>query len=181
MTLQYAGVPQLNAHEFAWCGNAAPLLDAKLEELVAEAVNKITGVCGLVGINGIDFIEHEGVPYLIEVNPRYPSSTELLERLRGVNALALHMQACEGRLPVLKPLKPASGSVGKGILYARETVHIHGTDGWSNFELADIPHEDEVIQAGDPVCSVFASGVDVDDCWKKVLMNAAELERIIYL
>ena len=34
----------------------------------------------LVGVNGIDFIERSGVPYPIEINPRWSASMELVER-----------------------------------------------------------------------------------------------------
>ena len=54
----------------------------------------VTRDFGLVGLNGIDFIARAGVPWPIEVNPRYSASMELLERRCGHVAL----RTARGRL-----------------------------------------------------------------------------------
>jgi len=180
MTRQYAGVPQLNAQEFAWCGNTAPLLDTELENIVMEAASRLTREFHLLGINGIDFIVNERTPYLLEVNPRFPSSTELLERRLKLNAFELHMQACAGKLPDLQPNTELNLAIGKGILYARQPVRIEETASWAAFDLADIPHEGEEINQGEPVCSVFAEGEGIEECWQNVLLNAKRLEKLIF-
>ncbi len=53
------------------------------EALVAAAhalARAVAEEFGLVGVNGIDFVARDGVPYAIEVNPRWSASMELVER-----------------------------------------------------------------------------------------------------
>ena len=38
----------------------------------------------LVGVNGIDFVARDGLPYAIEVNPRWCASMELVERAHEI-------------------------------------------------------------------------------------------------
>ena len=37
----------------------------------------------LRGVFGVDFILHDGSPCVVEVNPRYPASVEVLEHATG--------------------------------------------------------------------------------------------------
>ncbi len=62
--------------------------------------NQLTQEFGLRGVNGIDLVipDDLGV-HLIEVNPRYTASMELVERAYGLNIFALHLEALAGRLP----------------------------------------------------------------------------------
>ena len=64
----------------------------------------------LVGVNGIDFIAADGVPYPIEVNPRWCASMELVERAYGVSMFGLHAAACTaGTLPVFDLSRAETG------------------------------------------------------------------------
>jgi predicted ATP-grasp superfamily ATP-dependent carboligase len=179
LTRQYTGVSELGATGFAWCGNVAPLLFPELEAMLSNAANAITRSFGLRGLNGIDFIINEGTPALLEVNPRYPGSVELLERIRGVNSFQLHVEACQGRLPQLQPISGWRQAWGKGILYARRTFRLEDTLGWMEQGIADVPHEGEEISKGSPICTLIASGNDLEDCWQNVLEKAGKLESTI--
>jgi hypothetical protein len=179
LTRQYAGVSELGASGFAWCGNVAPLLFPELEIKLLEAANAMTLSFGLCGLNGIDFIVNEGTPAVLEVNPRYPGSVELLERVRRVNAFQLHVEACQGRLPQLQPISGWRQAWGKGILYARQALRVRDTSGWMEQDIADVPHEGEEIPKGSPICTLFASGNDLEDCWQNVMENAGKLELTI--
>ena len=130
LTRQYAGEPGLGAPPFAWCGNAAPWGTPELQGIVEQALAALVEGSGLRGLNGIDFIVQEGVPWLLEVNPRPPASFELFERLLEGNAFAWHVEACEGRLPDL-PALPPSPAWAKGILYARQDITVGDTRGWA--------------------------------------------------
>jgi len=48
----------------------------------------------LVGVNGIDFVATRGIPYAIEVNPRWCASMELVERAFGLSVFGAHAAAC---------------------------------------------------------------------------------------
>ena len=173
ITRQYAGESSLGAPPFAWCGNAAPWGDLELQRVVVQAIETLVEGCGLCGLNGIDFIVQEGVPHLLEVNPRPPASFELFERILGVNAFHLHTEGCEGRLPEI-PALTGRGAWAKGILYAIQDVTVGDTRGWAAEGAADIPHPGEFIPAGSPICTLLAEGRQAADAWQKVLLKADE-------
>ena len=135
---------------------------------------------GLMGVNGIDFIARGGVPWPIEVNPRYSASMELVERGLGVSVFGLHTAACEGRLSETE--WPANGhrgdSVGKAVLYAPAGLVVGDTRRWLEDEsVADIPHPGERIARGSPICTVFARGRTTSACHAALRRRAAQLYR----
>src|SRR4029077_18811469 len=71
-----------------------PLL--KRATLMAESV---TRAFGLMGVNGVDFVARRGIPYAIEVNPRYTAAMELVERAYGISLFDVHARACRRVLP----------------------------------------------------------------------------------
>ena len=172
LTRQYAGEPELGAPAYTWCGNVAPWGGLELEHLVLDAIKSLTESFGLVGLNGIDFILKDGVPFLLEVNPRPPASFELFERLLGVNAFQLHVEACQKQLPANLPPVPTGLAWGKGIFYAREDLLVGETRSWAVQDVSDVPHSGEQIPAGAPVCTIFAKGKDAAGCWAEVLARA---------
>ncbi len=173
LTRQYAGEPDLGAPAFAWCGNVAPWGDPVLKSVVLETITTLTKSFGLVGLNGIDFIVQDSTPFLLEVNPRPPSSFELFERLLGVNAFQLHVEACQKQLPTTLPPMPTDLAWGKGILYAHRDLQVGDTRSWAGQDVSDIPHPGEQIPAGMPICTIFAKGNDAAGCWAEVLTRAS--------
>ena len=145
--------------------------------MVLEAIEALTESFGLVGLNGIDFIVQNSIPFLLEVNPRPPASFELFERLRGVNAFQLHVQACQNQLSGSLPGIPIDLAWGKGILYAHEGLQIGNTHSWAKQDISDIPHPGEQIMARAPVCSIFAKGRDASECWANVLDKASTIDK----
>ena len=85
ITRQLVGDPAFGAHGFRYCGSllGGHALFERHAEVAAAAralAHAVTEEFGLVGLNGLDFIAHDGIPYPIEVNPRYSASMELVER-----------------------------------------------------------------------------------------------------
>ncbi len=179
MTYQYAGEQALNAERFAWCGNVAPLLDEELQDVIQKAIKALVNDMGLIGINGFDFILHDGEPYLIEINPRFCGSVELIEDLLGVNAFMLHMDACGGVLPRSIGTFPKHLSFGKAILYTRRAIRLGSTDRWQANRIADIPHSNEKIPRGAPVCTLLTKAVGEEECWRALLAKAEALQSIL--
>ena len=172
LTHQYAGIPELGASPFAWCGNVAPYRDPSLEKTISSSVQRLTEKIGMIGVNGIDFILSKGVPFLLEINPRWTGSLELFERLYGINLFQLHMQACNGNLPEKFPILMSQKIMGKGILYARHDTNVGDTSRWKDKGIADIPHKGEMIPADSPICTIFSSGKDRSSCWDGVIKKA---------
>jgi len=62
----------------------------------------LTQAFGLVGLNGIDFILNGEQLSILEVNPRYSASMELVEEALAVPLLLWHTARCRRQaLPVL--------------------------------------------------------------------------------
>jgi predicted ATP-grasp superfamily ATP-dependent carboligase len=204
LTEQLIGRRELGARRFTWCGNILPLsletsppepalsnveglggIEGGLEVTAAvqETLQRLTGAFGLRGVNGVDFVlgQDEGghpVPYLVEVNPRYTASMELVEWAYGINVFDLHIRFFNEELPSFHapPFaaegRPRPGFYGKGIVYAREDVVMPDTAGWRDQERRDIPFPGERIAARHPLCTVLAKGGTRDECWHRLLAAA---------
>jgi predicted ATP-grasp superfamily ATP-dependent carboligase len=136
----------------------------------------VTSEFGLVGLNGIDFIARNGVPYPLEVNPRYSASMELVERGRGLSMFEVHARACAGQLP--PELDPYSAVEGKAIVFAQRDVRLGNTEGWSqNHSFADVPEPGTLFAAGSPMCTVFARGADSATCLRRLVRQAEVVYR----
>jgi predicted ATP-grasp superfamily ATP-dependent carboligase len=137
----------------------------------------ITREFGLIGLNGIDFIARKGIPYVVEVNPRYSASMELLERLHGISMFQIHLQACEGKLPGELGSRP--GIEGKAVVFARRGLLLGNTDAWlGDPRFADVPFTGERIPTGRPVCTIFARGSDSATCLRKLAAQAGTVYRL---
>jgi predicted ATP-grasp superfamily ATP-dependent carboligase len=139
-------------------------------------VDELTAEFGLVGLNGLDFVARNGVPYPIEVNPRYSASMELLERAHGLSMFETHVHTFAGTLPAA--LAPCAEIEGKAIVFARRNVIVGDTWAWIDHgSLADIPHPRERIRRGHPICTVFGKGRSAGGCYRVLLRRAASVYR----
>lgn len=192
LTEQLIGRQELGARGFAWCGNLLPLaLPAAERDAVLEQVERmaaeLTRHFGLRGVNGIDLVMANGPdgqsqPFLVEVNPRYTGSMELVERAYGLNIFSLHLEAMAGRaldFSLADHQAVQSRYVGKGIVYARRTVTMPETAGWTERRRRDVPFPGERIEAGHPICTVLAEGEDRAACWNHLLAGAEAVRREI--
>lgn len=175
---QLVGECWLNAKPFQYCGSIGPVeLPGANNELI-QLGELLRVRCGLRGLFGVDFIFHEGRPWLIEVNPRYTASMEVLEH--GLKAAFLSPEALGSAKP---PRCGTTGDViGKAILFASSRMVIPERVPWAihtdPFTLppyADIPNAGELIDAGWPILTVFARGSDAVDCRVHLKNRIAQL------
>ena len=183
LTRQLVGNARLGAHGFRYCGSLygnPSSLFRQGEELLEAAralVAGLTAEFGLLGLNGMDFVARGGVPYPIEVNPRYSASMELIERAHGLSMFGALVRACEGILPPALP--PTAEVEGKAIVFARRDVTLGDTRRWIDHgSFADVPHPGERIQRGHPICTVFAKGSDPESCHRLLMRRAASVYRV---
>lgn len=182
---QLIGQKEFGGRGFAFCGNILPLAlppheaDSVLDA-VKDIATKLTRRFGLRGVNGFDFLltrplQGQGIPYLIEVNPRYTASMELIEWAYGLNVFGLHVRSFQGELPSfsLRQQPPQPHFYSKGIVYARRNAMMPETAEWKKRGRRDIPFTGEQIRADHPICTVLAQGVTRQDCWQN-LADAAE-------
>jgi predicted ATP-grasp superfamily ATP-dependent carboligase len=182
MTRQLVGEPWLHAGTFRYSGSVGRA-DPELAEGVLDVTGQLIHDHGLVGVWGIDFI-HRGTPHawVVELNPRYTASVEVLEYTIGVAALG---PKTVGLADSTHPTK----TVGKGIYYA--PCHLtfpesgpwdeslaHVTDVWRRPDFADVPHPGDVIEPGHPVLTMLTEADTEADCLARLQSRAAELDRL---
>jgi uncharacterized protein len=176
------GDRRFGAQGFRYCGSIlAPPRDPLLAR-ASRLAAAVTEECGLVGVNGLDFVSRGGVPYPIEVNPRYTASMELVERAYGVSIFELHARACEGELGGFDASATARSptTIGKAILYARQRVRPRDTEAWlARDDIRDVPIAGEPIATGHPICTIFARGRDPATCYAALVDRARRLYRTL--
>jgi uncharacterized protein len=143
------------AAPFRYGGALGPIAVAdSLRADVAEALNGIAAETGLLGLASADMILTERGFVLLEINPRPGATLDVFDRAPWPPLLALHLAACEGRLPDA----PTERAVvqGSAVVHAPEALRPGrlARPHWT----ADWPSCDDVVRAGAPVCTVFAAG-----------------------
>jgi uncharacterized protein len=183
LTRQLIGNEEFGATEFRYCGTILAAAgdrqfphDAALFESAVRLADVASEKLGLVGVNGIDFVERNGVAQPIEINPRYSASMELVERAFGLSIFAAHAVACaRGVLPAfdLGHVRRHTRALGKAIVFARRDVVCRDTRPWlDDPTVRDVPHPGERIAAGRPVCTVFADAEDSTLCYAALVRRA---------
>jgi predicted ATP-grasp superfamily ATP-dependent carboligase len=165
VTLQLLG-DGYGREPFRYVGSQGPI---DVRPSVREELNRLGAFLAerfkLRGIIGVDVVLADERLWTIEVNPRLPASAELLERAGDLSVVALHVAACtDGSLPASCPA--FAGYEGeKRILFADRALRINAEKSASLLALAgdplrpaiaDIPRPGIVIQAGQPVLTLFS-------------------------
>lgn len=191
ITEQLVGAAWLNATGFHYAGSIGPL---PLEPATAAHWRAIGAALAstfhLRGLFGVDAILRDGIPWPVEINPRYTASVEILERGSKVPFLLWHRAAFERKAPNPITAPAARATWGKAVLYARATISVPSEGPWDaaltpgvdldETAYADIPHGGEIIEQGRPVLTLFASADSIDGCRAKLRENAAALDRHLW-
>ena len=110
----------------------------------------------LIGSNGVDYIlDKDGKLKIIEINPRFQGTYELVENSLDINLLDAHIKACEGE--IIDIPNPSQYSIKK-IIYARKQVNI-GNLNIPN--VYDIPYEGVKIEKDQPLVTIISSNEDL--------------------
>lgn len=180
---QLIGTDWLHAGPFQYAGSIVQSVDADSE--IVRAACHFASECGLRGLFGIDYIHHRDQTVLVEVNPRYTASVEVIE-------LATQ-RACWNMEPHRESARsahsPLHRTVGKAIYFAPHRLTIpttgpwddalrHATDVWRRPDYADIPHPGAVIDQGQPVLTLFAEAENATACQVQLRMRAAEVDQL---
>ncbi|MFW6115958.1 MAG: ATP-grasp domain-containing protein [Chloroflexota bacterium] len=189
---QLIGREALGAHGYTWCGNILPLalrsgagIEAIVQSLERTAA-RLTQRFNLRGVNGMDFVvaddaEGQVHPSLVEINPRYSASMELMDRAYGLSAFDLHVRSFDGELPAYSLAERLDDPrfCGKGIVYADENVVMPNTADWRREGRRDIPFSGERIEAGHPICTVVAEGESRAGCWQTLVRKAEDVRNTL--
>ncbi len=189
VTRQLVGLHWLHASRFAWCGNIGPIgLDSRKRALLERLGPYLVERFGLAGVFGVDLVVSDEDVHIVEVNPRYPASLEVLELALRAAALPLHRAAFESAedvaWPETEPGSVAGDVVGKGVLFAPRrlavTEDLLSCAATSPFEVpaaADLPLPGARIDEGRPVLTVYARGATEEECRHELESSASRFER----
>jgi uncharacterized protein len=111
------------------------------------------------GLASLDFLLDGDRVQVLELNPRPPASLALYPAWQP---MAAHVRAClQGELPA--PPSARQPVLGHEIVYARQPLRVDTTrSAWlaAQAHVHDLPGAGQRFEAGDPLCSVSASGGD---------------------
>lgn len=161
------------ARPFHYAGSIGPVaLGPAVGQSLEQFGHTLADKFGLAGLFGVDFILSQGSLWPIEVNPRYPSSVEILERTSGWSAVGLHAAACRNLvLPDANSITAPDRVSGKAILFAVEPL-VLDERAWAVLDeesrrkppmLADLPAGPAAFSAGSPLATLFADGPNLAD------------------
>jgi uncharacterized protein len=135
------------------------VLTGSVPARIEAILDKLVHATGLIGLNGLDFVlDADGVPYVLEINPRPTATLDLYDADYPDGLLALHLRACCGELP--DRWHPRR-SRAHAIVYAIEALRVPSRMRWPAW-CTDIPEAGSLVPAGAPVCSVHADASSCD-------------------
>jgi predicted ATP-grasp superfamily ATP-dependent carboligase len=142
----------------------------------------------LRGLFGVDFLRDGDTVLLVELNPRYPASVEILERASGISMMSLYRDLIPDppsvtakAIPVQSVLDcpssdhgrrivdlPISQTFAKVVVYACERFRFPDVSETSegacldqSLELADVPVSGTFIEKGWPICTIICRGSSI--------------------
>ncbi|MCL4202386.1 MAG: ATP-grasp domain-containing protein [Pirellulaceae bacterium] len=169
VTRQLVGEAWTGAEPFTYCGSLWPAAIDSRSALVLSRIGDCLAACfRLSGLFGVDLVLQGHRAFVLEVNPRYTASVEVLEHAWGgqVHSIQMHVDACrQGFLTSPTTANPQL-CCGKAILFARQPTRVGSrfedliariNDGSSWSPLADVPTAGAQIEVGQPVLTVRAA------------------------
>lgn len=167
------------AAPFRYGGCAGPLaLEPRLVAEIHSALSRLTASVGLKGLASADLIIGAGAWHLIEINPRPGATLDIFDAPPLPPLLRLHLDACAGELPELPLLIPGAGVEARaaGLFYAPAAIEVREA---LPFWAADRPAPGTRIAAGDPVCTVLATGRDLAEARAVLARRMDHLSRAL--
>jgi predicted ATP-grasp superfamily ATP-dependent carboligase len=179
VTEQLIGQARFGADGFAYCGSIGPLpLPDKAREAVTNLGVVLSQQYDLRGIFGVDLVmDRRQRLWPVEINPRYPASTEIVEQMTGVSALQ-SMQA--HRRQRSRTRAQRQRTFGKALLFTTSQVTVPDLyDVLPEHALADAPMTGQVRDRGQPICTIFATEPTRDTCEQTLHKRADAVYRAL--
>lgn len=186
---QWTGIPDCR---FGYRGSLGPIpLSPRLTDRLTALGEVVAREFAIPGWFGVDYILARGVPWPLEINPRYTASIEIHERATGLPLLPFHRRACEQGLlpePGRFPVDCTSLVVAKRIVYAsrRVVAPVIDREEYQPREpgrpalVADVPAAGTILERGDPVLTVLAWDRTPPACRARVIeLEKAWLRRLV--
>ena len=138
---------------FRYGGAAQPaVVDVETADAMTEAVERLTPMMPLRGLNSADFLVRGRDFDLLEINPRPGATLDIFEPNDEL-LFAMHISACQGALPATRPsYQQARAAV---IVYAGRDIAAFPAFDWPDWAV-DRPVVGTSVDNGDPLCTVIA-------------------------
>ncbi len=179
LTRQLLGKP---GNRFAYRGSLAPWPASPIVMGRLDRLGKVlTEEFALRGLFGVDLVLEGDRPWVIEVNPRYTASVEVLEWALGRSLMVEHLQAFG--IESVDRTSEGVGFAAKAIIYARAPLVWSAewagpqVDPMSFPEVADIPRPGTRFAPGDPILTVFSNGNTPERCLQNLEKNLDRWKR----
>lgn len=173
-------VRELAGRPCVYCGVVGPVpVPAGVAAGIGGALQALAAEFSLRGLGSLDFMRDGDSWGVLEVNPRPSASLFIYAGRTDPGIVHAHVRAClHGELPSPLPLPtPRQPVSGNEIVFARRPLVL---DAAAIDRLAARPQVHDVasaptaFEAGEPVCSVGASGNDAGDVRRR--LEAARLD-----
>jgi len=201
--------PWANAPPFHYTGSIGPAHSSpEIYQQVVRLGDLLAERFSLRGWFGVDFIvDGDSRLFVLDVNPRYTASIEVIQRGQSVKTARAHVAAFGNGADRQSAVGvPPSGSrgwgpaeagtptydhtslvlCGKAVLYAPHSVRISQQIAeqlqarWRLYnDLADLPAADQTIRAGAPILTVLARGKSEEGVVEQLRSMACEVYRLI--
>lgn len=150
---------------------AARLHEMALIQAMQNLLQTLVPDSGLVGINSLDAIWHNGQLHVLEINPRLSASMRLYADLPLIQA---HIASCQH--DTMPAFQPNSKHASHCIVYARQAINNAQLDfpDW----VEDRPNGHAAIAAGQPVCSLYAEGHSDSEVRQALQHKKTQLEKL---
>jgi predicted ATP-grasp superfamily ATP-dependent carboligase len=155
-------VCRVGARPFVFCGVLGPVpITHDLARRVTAIAQALTAQFDLRGLCSLDFMRDGDAIGVLEVNPRPPASMSLY----APGLMQAHLRAClEAQLPPAVPAQ-ARRVAGMEIVFARHPLQLDAAGArllaaWPG--IRDLPGAGQRFDAGDPLCTLSADGVDAE-------------------
>jgi uncharacterized protein len=182
-TRQLIGEPWLMAKPFHYCGSIGPLdLSRDVRQGFERIGDLMVAAFRLRGLFGIDAVIRDDVPYLVEVNPRYTASMEVLELASQLQVINCQRQAFDKSFSAHGIHVRPERVVGKAIVFA-PTPLLFPIDGpWlaPGSGFADIPMGGTRIEAGWPVMTFLTDGLTPKDVLERMQNRMRDVRDVLF-
>jgi len=140
---------------FGFSGSITPFSHPAVDRMIGLAEH-IAALSGCRGTVGIDFVVRDGMPFAIEINPRFQGTVDTVERACGCSLFDHHVSACNGILPKTRPV--CRQFAVRSILFADRDLTVRADlKKFRNF-IADIPWPGTFLEEEQAIVSVYGWG-----------------------
>jgi predicted ATP-grasp superfamily ATP-dependent carboligase len=145
---------------------------------MSEAARRVTEALELRGLISFDFRVADGVPYLLDINPRPGATLDVLDTLDGA-LFRGHIAAFTDAATPPASTPTENGVRAAAILYADRGPLTAAAVDWPEW-TADRPQPGTPVPRGRPIATVLARGTTPDDAGRCISLRLEELSELLY-